>query len=70
MKVPVNRCINSRIQQDRRAIKQRCDSMLGYMSFESAAITLAGIELAHRVRKDQFDLPGFADRTTASPKQR
>jgi len=28
--------------------------MLGFKSFGNAAITLAGIELAHRIRKRQF----------------
>ena len=42
-------------QQDHRAIKRRCAAMAGgFKSFGSAAITLAGIELAHRIRKRQF----------------
>jgi transposase-like protein len=39
---------------DNRAIKRRCASMAGFKSFANAAITLAGIELAHRIRKGQF----------------
>jgi hypothetical protein len=31
--------------------------MLGLKSFRSATITLAGIELAHRIRKQQYSLP-------------
>jgi hypothetical protein len=31
--------------------------MLGLKSFRSAAVTLAGIELAHRIRKKQHLLP-------------
>ena len=42
------------IEQDHRAIKRRCASTGGFKSFGSAAITLAGIELSHRVRKRQF----------------
>ena len=30
--------------------------MLGFKRFRNAAVTLAGIELMHRVRKGQFDL--------------
>jgi transposase-like protein len=45
------RYLNNIVEQDHRAIKQRCAPMLGLKSFRSAAITLAGIELAHRVRK-------------------
>jgi transposase-like protein len=38
-----------------RAIKRRCASMVGFRSFASAAITIAGIELAHRIHKRQFN---------------
>ena len=50
------RYLNNVIEQDHRAIKQRCASMLGFKSSRSAAITLSGIELAHRIRKRQFRL--------------
>jgi hypothetical protein len=30
--------------------------MLGVKQFRNAAITIAGIELMHRIRKGQFDL--------------
>src|SRR5450755_740340 len=42
------------VEQDHRAIKRRCASMAGFKSFANAAITIAGIELAHRIRKGQF----------------
>jgi hypothetical protein len=46
-------------QQDHRAIKRRCAPMLSLKTFRTAAITLAGVELAHRIRKGQFSLrPG------------
>jgi transposase-like protein len=48
------RYLNNIVEQDHRAIKRRCAWMAGFKSFDSAAITLAGIELAHRVRKRQF----------------
>jgi hypothetical protein len=41
-------------QQDHRAIKRRCAPMLAMKSFRTAATTLAGVELAHRIRKSQF----------------
>jgi transposase-like protein len=53
----VRRYLNNVVEQDHRAIKQRCASMLGLKSFRSAAITFAGIELAHRIRKRQYSLP-------------
>jgi transposase-like protein len=42
------------VKQDHRAIKRRCASMAGFKSFTNAAITIAGIELAHRIRNGQF----------------
>ena len=46
--------LNNLIEQDHRAIKRRCASMGGFKSFQSATVTLSGIELAHRIRKRQF----------------
>ena len=48
------RYLNNIVEQDHRAIKSRCASMLGLKSFRTAAVTLAGVELAHRIRKRQF----------------
>jgi transposase-like protein len=50
------RYLNNIVEQDHRAIKRRCASMLGFKSFRTAAISLAGIELAHRIRKQQFNV--------------
>jgi transposase-like protein len=55
VEVRSNQYLNNLIEQDHRAIKRRCAAMVGgFKSFRSAAITLAGIELAHRIRKRQF----------------
>jgi transposase-like protein len=48
------RYLNNIVEQDHRAIKRRCAPMLAMKSFRTAAITLAGVELAHRIRKGQF----------------
>lgn len=59
--VEVRSCkyLNNIIEQDHRAIKRRCTSMKGFKSFANAAITIAGIELAHRIHKRQFSFgPG------------
>ena len=37
-------------------MKQRIAMMLGFKGFRHAAITIAGIELMHRIRKGQFGL--------------
>jgi transposase-like protein len=48
--------LNNIIEQDHRAIKQRCASMKGFKSFANAAVTIAGVELAHRIHTRQFSL--------------
>ncbi len=45
--------LNNRIEQDHRRIKRRVRPMLGFKSFSSAAVTLAGIEMVHMMRKRQ-----------------
>ena len=45
--------LNNRIEQDHRRIKRRIRSMLGFKSLSSAAVTLAGIEMVHMMRKRQ-----------------
>jgi len=54
--VEVRSCkyLNNIVEQDHRAIKRRSASMKGFKSFTYAAITIAGIELAHRIHKRQF----------------
>ncbi len=54
VKVRARRYLNNIVEQDHRAIKRRCAPMLGLKSFATAAVTLSGIELAHRIRKRQF----------------
>jgi hypothetical protein len=51
-----SRYLNNIVEQDHRAIKRRCAPMLSLKSFRTAAVTLAGVELAHRIRKGQFSL--------------
>ena len=51
VEIRARRYLNNVVEQDHRAIKRRCVSMLGLKSYRSAATTFAGIELAHRIRK-------------------
>ena len=46
--------LNNIVEQDHRAVKRMTRPMLGFKSFWSAAITLAGIELMHMIRKGQL----------------
>lgn len=55
-KVRSSKYLNNVIEQDHRHIKSRTNVMLGFNRFRSAATTISGIELTHRIRKGQFDL--------------
>jgi len=46
--------LNNIVEQDHRAIKRLTRPMLGFKSLRSAAVTLAGIELMHMIRKGQL----------------
>jgi transposase-like protein len=46
--------LNNLIEQDHRRIKQRIRPMLGFKKFANAVVTISGIELAEKIRKDQF----------------
>ena len=64
-KLRSSKYLNNLIEQDHRGVKQRIAVMLGFKRFKNAAITIAGIELTHRIRKRQFALGhlGVQDRT-------
>jgi hypothetical protein len=55
-KLRSSKYLNNLIEQDHRGVKQRIAVMLGFKGFRHAAITIAGIELMHRIRKGQFGL--------------
>jgi transposase-like protein len=48
-------------------MKQRLAVMLGFKGFKNAAITIAGIELLHRIRKGQFGLGRLGVQGQAAP---
>ena len=50
--------LNNIVEQDHRAIKRMTKPMLGLKSFWSAAITIAGIEIMHMIRKGQMHMTG------------
>ena len=54
--------LNNILEQDHRFIKRITAPMMGFKAFHSAAATIAGIEVAHMIRKRQFaanDLSAF-----------
>lgn len=59
-KLRSSKYLNNLIEQDHRNVKSRLSVMLGLKSFASAATTIRGVELIHRIRKGQFDLRDLA----------
>ena len=55
-KLRSSKYLNNLIEQDHRGVKQRIAVMAGFKDFRHAVITIAGIELMHRIRKGQFRL--------------
>src|SRR5690606_29855518 len=53
IRIRSSKYLNNRIEQDHRRIKRRVRPMLGFKAFSSAAVTLAGIEMIHMMRKRQ-----------------
>ncbi len=66
-KLRSSKYLNNLIEQDHRGVKQRIAVMLGFKRFKNAAITIAGIELLHRIRKGQFELGRLGVQGQAAP---
>jgi transposase-like protein len=66
-KLRSSRYLNNLIEQDHRGIKSRTRPMLGFKNFESAAITVAGIELLRQIHKGQFALDRLRCNGQAAP---
>ena len=54
VRVRSSQYLNNLIEQDHRRVKQRIRPMLGFKRFDNAAVTISGIELAEKIKKDQF----------------
>jgi transposase-like protein len=59
--------LNNIVEQDHRRIKQRIRPMLGFKRFETAAVTISGIELAEKIRKQQFKTGNLPGRPVTAP---
>jgi len=66
-KIRSSKYLNNLIEQDHRSIKLRLGPMLGFKRFRNASITIAGIELVHRIRKGQFALERLRLRGKTAP---
>lgn len=62
-----NKYVNNIVEQDHRAVKRITRPMLGFKSFWSARIVIAGIEVMHMIRKGPLDWP--SGRTTSAANQ-
>ena len=52
-----NKYLNNIVEQDRRSVKRVNQPMLGFKSFWSARILIAGIETMHMIREGQMHRP-------------
>jgi transposase-like protein len=59
--------LNNVVEQDHRRIKQRVRPMLGFKRFETAAVTIRGIELAEKIKKQQFNLKPLIGKAITAP---
>ena len=68
-RVRVRSCkyLNNGVEQDHRRIKQRVRPMLGFKRFDTAAITICGIELAEKIKKGQFNIATMAGKLATAP---
>ena len=62
-----NKYLNNIVEQDHRAIKRVTRPILGFKSFLTARIVIAGIETMHMIRKGQLNCP--AGSTTSAADQ-
>jgi transposase-like protein len=66
-KLRSSKYLNNILEQDRRAIKSRISPMLGFKRSRRAKVTIADIELLHRIRKNQFNLSKLQIQTKSPP---
>ena len=68
-RVRVRSCkyLNNVVEEDHRRIKQRVRPMLGFERFDTAAVTIRGIELAKKIKKGQFNLATLPGKPTTAP---
>jgi IS6 family transposase len=59
--------LNNGVEQDHRRVKQRIGPMLGFKRFDTAAVTISGIELAAKIRKHQFKVAKLPGRPKTIP---
>jgi transposase-like protein len=68
-RVRVRSCkyLNNVVEQDHRRIKRRVRPMLGFKRFDTASVTIRGIELAEKIKKQQFNLRPLTGKANTAP---
>jgi transposase-like protein len=59
--------LNNIVEQDHRRVKQQVRAMLGFQRFDTATITIRGIELAEKIKNSQFKTGKLATRSATAP---
>lgn len=67
VRVRSSKYLNNVVEQDHRRIKQRIRPMLGFKRFDTAAVTISGIELVEKIRKHQFKTGNLSEENATSP---
>ena len=67
VRIRSSKYLNNVVEQDHRRIKQRIRPMLGFKRFETAAVTIRGIELAEKIKKNQFNLRPLTKKEVTVP---
>jgi transposase-like protein len=67
VQVRTSKYLNNRIEQDHRRVKQRLRPMLGLKSFRTAAVVIGGIELAEKIKKEQFKIGKLGGHAATMP---
>ena len=65
--VPSSKYLNNLIEQDHRGVRSKTRPMPGFKSFESAAFTIAGVELFGCLHEDRFALNRLRLKGQAAP---
>ena len=67
VRIRSNKYLNNIVEQDHRRIKQRVMPMLGFKRFDTATVTISGIELAEKIKKAQFKIGKLTSRSATMP---
>ena len=67
VRIRSSKYLNNLVEQDHRRVKHRIRAMLGFKRFHAAVVTIAGIELAEKIRKHQFKTGKLSGRPTTTP---